>query len=265
MPQLYDQAMIKVTPIPAFNDNYIWMLQHSEKSDVYVVDPGDAQPVIAVLQEQQLQLRGILVTHHHADHIGGIDQLVEQYSVPVYGPATDRFPMVDHPVKDNQAVTLWSDVDFQVIEVPGHTLDHIAYFNAESKILFCGDTLFAAGCGRMFEGTADQMQCSLARLAALAPQTSVYCAHEYTLANLNFAQAVEPDNTAISNRIDNATDLRERGYPTIPSSIALERTTNPFVRVMEPSVIAAAKRQNENCQGDAVSVFATLRAWKDTF
>jgi len=254
--------MLTLLPLPAFADNYIWLMHDGRHAAV--VDPGDAEPVRAHLEAHGLMLRAILVTHHHHDHVGGVAALAAQFHVPVYGPAGEPIPARTHPVGAGETVHVDGlEVDFQVIPVPGHTRGHVAYY--DRKHLFCGDTLFACGCGRLFEGTAQQMYDSLSRLAALPADTEVYCAHEYTLANIRFARRVEPDNEALSRREVAARTLREQGLPTLPSTMGLERETNPFLRAHEPTVRASAEAHAGHALPDAVAVFATLRAWKDGF
>lgn len=256
---------MKVITIPAFSDNYLWLFHADNSDQAFVVDPGDAKPVIAALDQHGLTLAGILITHHHPDHTAGIDALLALNPVPVYGPGGGSVPQVDHPVSAGQAVHLAEGIAFEVLEVPGHTLDHVAYFSAASEALFCGDTLFAGGCGRLFEGTSSQMHQSLQQLASLPANTQVYCAHEYTLANLAFAQAVEPDNSTLTERVTKETQTREKGQPTIPTSIGIELATNPFLRCGEASVKTAAENHSgQNLNSDA-EVLAAVRAWKDSF
>ena len=250
---------MKLIPLPAFDDNYIWLL-HDGKNAL-VVDPGDAQPVLLALQTQGLQLQGILVTHHHGDHTGGVDNLRNATGAAVFGPASEPMPEPIHRVNDGDTVRLLG-MDFQVMHVPGHTLGHIAYYC--SPYLFCGDTLFSAGCGRLFEGTAAQMQASLERLAALPPDTQVCCTHEYTLSNLKFALEVEPDNQALIDYAARCRSLRAQGQPTLPSSIALERQINPFLRSDQATVIASA-RAFDGAGVDHHGAFATLRQWKNQY
>ena len=253
--------MFDVIRIPAFKDNYIWLLRN--RASAAVVDPGDAQPVLEVLEREHLSLTAILVTHHHADHQGGVSRLLAHYRAEVFGPAVESITGRTTPVRGGDTVRIpFCDIEFQVLDVPGHTLGHVAYYGA--GCLFCGDTLFGAGCGRLFEGTAAQMADSLARLAALPDQTAVYCAHEYTQANLRFALAVESGNRCLRSRAEAVSLARDEGLPTIPSTIALEKASNPFLRCGEPEVVASARRRVPEAK-DAVAVFAALRAWKDGF
>ena len=259
-----------VTPIPAFADNYIWAMVAGSRC--VVVDPGEAAPVLKFLAERKLTLDAILVTHHHADHIGGVDELTARWPVPVYGPAAENIACVTHALHEGDAVALPAFVNepFRVIEVPGHTRGHIAYVSGD--ILFCGDTLFAAGCGRLFEGTAAQLHDSLARLAALPENTRVFCTHEYTLSNLRFAIAVDANNSALAERVFVEQERRARNVPTLPSSIALERATNPFLRCATAGVIESAQRYarahanlHSAPMSNEVNVFAALRQWKNEF
>ena len=259
--------MLQIEALPAFTDNYIWLLQDPEKRQCAAVDPGDAAPVRAWLDAHpDWHLTDILVTHHHPDHVGGVESLKRDSGARVHGPAGETIPARDHALGDGQRIEVLG-CELQVIDVPGHTRGHIAYFHdsAERPWLLCGDTLFAAGCGRLFEGTAEQMHTSLQRLAALPADTAVYCTHEYTLSNLRFAQAVEPGNLVIAERLRDATERRATGAITLPSSIALERASNPFLRADEAGVIAAASGQSGRPLASPVEVFAALRAWKDTF
>ncbi len=255
---------MKLIPIPAFDDNYIWMLHDAQHA--LVVDPGDAQPVLAVLQQLGLQLDAILVTHHHQDHTGGVATLREATGARVFGPRHETMPEPLTRLQDGEQITSLG-LNFKVMEVPGHTAGHIAYFCGDSNgtpLLFCGDTLFSGGCGRLFEGTPAQMLASLDALASLPPATQVCCTHEYTLSNLRFAAAVDPDNAELSRYTANAKALRAALQPTLPSSIALEREINPFLRTRQPAIIRAARSFDASVQ-DEVSVFAALRQWKNTF
>ncbi len=252
---------LRIDPIPAFTDNYIWVMQQGDAA--LVVDPGDAEPVLRVLRERNLRLEAIVVTHHHADHVGGVETLVRAFGTPVYGPSNSPYHGIDRHLRGGDRVTLLGH-EFSVLAVPGHTLDHIACWCPALGILFCGDTLFACGCGRLFEGTAAQMHASLSALARLPDATLVYCAHEYTLGNLRFARAVEPANIALQHRQENCQLQRKRGEPTVPSTLGEEKATNPFLRCAEPQVRAAV--QPRLAPGaDAVAVFGALRSWKDSF
>jgi hydroxyacylglutathione hydrolase len=257
--------MLNISPISAFSDNYIWLLYDEDSREAFVVDPGDAAPVEATLKEMQLSLTGILITHHHFDHTGGLAQLRAAYSPMVYGPVNAAIEGIDRQLVAGEAITVLGK-QFTVLEVPGHTLDHIAYYHAgETPLLFCGDTLFAGGCGRVFEGTPPMMHQSLQALASLPEATRVYCAHEYTLANLAFARAVEPENTTLAWRIAEAEASRARHEPTVPSTLSLELQTNPFLRCAEPALLDALRKQDRLQGGSAPEVFATVRAWKDDF
>lgn len=267
---------MNLVALPAFADNYIWML-HDGRSAV-VVDPGDETPVIAALDAMSLELKGILVTHHHADHTGGVDALRPRLRGPVYGPAGESIPEPCSPLAEGDTVDLLG-LRFTVMDVPGHTAGHIAYFESgawiespafgrgdapASPLLFCGDTLFSGGCGRLFEGTPEQMHHSLSRLAALPEDTRVCCTHEYTLSNLRFAAAVEPDNAHLRSYVAWCQAQRASGHPTLPGRIALELQINPFLRCDEPAVIAAARAQGATSTAGS-DVFAALRRWKDQF
>ena len=255
---------MNLSALPAFADNYIWMLH--DGTQAVVVDPGDAAPVLQALKARGLQLIGILVTHHHPDHVGGVDALRACLQGPVWGPARENIPKPFTPLQDGDVITVLGR-RFQVIDVPGHTAGHIAYFQLdedEAPLLFCGDTLFSAGCGRLFEGTPAQMHHSLSRLAELPGSTQVCCTHEYTLSNLKFAAAVEPGNAERAQYHARCETLRAQGLPTLPSSIALEREVNPFLRCEAPEVVATA-RAHGAANDDKVSVLAALREWKNRF
>ncbi|WP_296234881.1 hydroxyacylglutathione hydrolase [uncultured Pseudomonas sp.] len=257
--------MIKIDALPAFNDNYIWLLQDARSKRCAVVDPGDAAPVMAWLEARpDWTLSDILITHHHFDHVGGVETLKNATGARVAGPAAEKIPARDLDLNDDDEIDVLG-LRFQVMAVPGHTLGHIAYYHAGEDLLFCGDTLFAGGCGRLFEGTPQQMHQSLSRLAALPARTLVYCTHEYTLSNLRFAHAVEPDNARLNERLAEVTCWRDEGRISLPSNIELELATNPFLRAGEPSVVAATNGRDDRQSSEPSAVFASLRAWKDNF
>ncbi|WP_301103450.1 hydroxyacylglutathione hydrolase [Propionivibrio sp.] len=253
--------MFDVIRIPAFKDNYIWLLRKGAAA--VVVDPGDARPVLEVLEREGLTLVSILVTHHHADHQGGVADLLAHFPAEVFGPATESITALTQPLRGGETICLSSlGADFQVIAVPGHTLGHLAYYGC--GCLFCGDTLFGGGCGRLFEGTPAQMLDSLTRLAALPEQTAVYCAHEYTEANLRFALAVDSGNRSLRERVDEVVVARAKGWATVPFTLALEKATNPFLRCREAALVATAQARVAQAH-DALEVFTVLREWKNVF
>ena len=261
----------QILPLRAFRDNYIWLLRRGQSA--VVVDPGEAAPVLAYLTAENLQLAAILVTHHHEDHVGGLDEILAQLRydspLPVYGPQMENIAGVNQPLGDGDRVELPSlQASLEVLAVPGHTRGHIAYYGRKlcgCGALFCGDTLFACGCGRLFEGTPAQMWRSLQRLAALPAATRVYCAHEYTEANIRFAQAVEPDNAALHERAQEVARLRAAALPSVPSVLAEELATNPFLRCAAPAVREAAQQYSGQIQADALAVFTAIRDWKNKF
>jgi hydroxyacylglutathione hydrolase len=255
---------MNVLPIPAFDDNYIWLMHVQGRA--VVVDPGDAQPVLDTLERLQLRLQAILVTHHHGDHTGGVDRLRQATGAQVYGPRQEKMPEPIERLGDGDQLELLG-CPIEVIDVPGHTAGHIAYVvrpAGESALLFCGDTLFSAGCGRLFEGTPAQMLHSLGRLAALPDNTRVCCAHEYTASGLRFALAVEPDNAAARQYADEVAALRACDLPSLPSNIGREKAVNPFLRTHLPQVQAAIAGFDASASAPA-DVFGALRAWKNQF
>jgi len=260
---------LQIQPIAAFDDNYFWVIHN--QSHAIIVDPGAAEPVQSYLRQHQLTLAGILLTHHHADHTGGVAALLAELPVPVYGSQEDkqsqRIPTISHGCQQGSSIFISQlNLTLQVIEVPGHTSTHIAYYCPQLVSVFCGDTLFAGGCGRLFEGTPAQMHASLAKLAALPPETNVYCAHEYTLSNLRFALAVEPENQALVKRMEQATITRQQNQATVPSCIALELATNPFLRTNSTHIIRNLQHlERVGAHPDEVAVFAAIRLWKDKF
>jgi hydroxyacylglutathione hydrolase len=257
--------MQPVLHVRAFEDNYIWLVRGTSATQVALVDPGDAAPVLAALPRLGLTPAAILCTHHHGDHTGGIGDLKRHYpDLPVYGPGDENIAGITHPVRDGDMLRLeMLGLHLEVLGVPGHTRGHLAYHG--HGWLFCGDTLFSAGCGRLFEGTPAQMHASLARLAALPDETLVYCAHEYTLPNLRFALAVEPDNPAIQAWWHEAEAMRAQDQPTVPTTLALEHATNPFLRSDMVAVRAAAEKYAGKSLFDSVSVFTAVRHWRDNF
>ena len=255
-------TQVQVHPVPAFEDNYLWVAEDGRHAAV--VDPGDEAPVQAFLEARGLALSAILVTHHHGDHVGGVEWLAGRWRCPVYGPAGEKIDGLTHRLAEGDRITVPGlGLALSVLEVPGHTRGHIAY--AGDGLVFCGDTLFACGCGRLFEGTPAQMVASLAKLAALPPATRVYCAHEYTMSNIRFALAVEPGNAALFERGERDAAARAAGRPTLPCTIADELATNPFLRWASPEVIASASRHAGRALATPVEVFTAVREWKNTF
>jgi hydroxyacylglutathione hydrolase len=253
---------MEIVPIPAFKDNYIWTLV--QDGYAVCVDPGDAVPVQKYLSQHSLKLAALINTHHHWDHTGGNIALLEQFQVPLYAPKNENISGVTHRLSEGDEIALQQiGLRLRVLDIPGHTSGHIALYNDD--ILFCGDTLFACGCGRLFEGTPEQMSASLNKLATLNKNTKIYCGHEYTLANIAFAQAVEPDNKNITEREKRDAAKRENGQPTLPSTIGEELDTNPFLRCTDPAVIHAAEKYAGTSLPNQVAVFAALREWKNSF
>lgn len=250
--------------VAAFTDNYIWLIQSALNQRVLIVDPGDAQPVFEALTSLNLQPAGILITHHHHDHTGGIEALTAAFDLPVYGPAGEAINGVSHALHDGESITVAADFpSLKVLDTSGHTPGHISYLMQGS--LFCGDTLFAGGCGRLLGGSAEQLYSALTKIADLPEQTLIYCAHEYTEANLQFALAVEPGNVTLQQRSIDTSAMRNQNQPTVPSTLALEKATNPFLRCTHPAVKQAAEKQAGQPLASPLAVFKVLRQWKDNF
>ena len=254
---------LKVTPLPFGHDNYLWLISNDRHAAL--VDPGEAAPALAALKKNRLEPVAILLTHHHNDHTGGVGEIVAHYpAVPVYGPRKENIPRVDHPVEDGDNLRIEAlELELRVIGVAAHTRGHVAYLG--HGMLFCGDALFSAGCGRLLEGTASDLEIALGRLARLNDETKVYCAHEYTLANLAFARAAEPENAARDRYAAHCEALRKQGDPTLPSTIATERAINPFLRTDAESVIDSVAAHCGTRPTDALACLTALRAWKDVF
>lgn len=254
--------MINVFPVRALRDNYIWIIHNQHLA--IIIDPGDAEPVLNWLKQQKLQPVAILCTHHHHDHTSGISALVQNFKIPVYGPANEKIPELTHPLSEGSILKFPElSLEFAVLDIPGHTAGHIAYYNHDW--LFCGDTLFACGCGRIFEGNAQQMSDSLQKLANLPDKTLVYCSHEYTLDNIRFARIIDPDNPELIKLENRAEEKLARNEPTLPSSLAMEKATNPFLRCDQPAIIQGARLHARRNLTDPVSIFATIRDWKNHF
>ncbi len=253
---------MKVTAIPAFRDNYVWAIH--DHQNAILVDPGEAAPILAWLESSHVRPIAILVTHHHADHVGGIREITARHPIPVYGPARESIPGRTEPLHGGETLRFsLLDLSIHVLATPGHTLGHLCYHGQD--MLFCGDTLFSCGCGRLFEGSPGQMHDSLNRIKALAPDTRVYCAHEYTLENIAFAVRVEPDNKALRQRLAEALALRDQDIPTLPVDLGTEIATNPFLRCEEPSVIVAAAQHAKRPLQPGLEAFTAVRAWRDEY
>ncbi|RLA05556.1 MAG: hydroxyacylglutathione hydrolase [Gammaproteobacteria bacterium] len=256
--------MLNIHAVPSFNDNYIWLIQSPDNQQVIIIDPGDATPVINELTDRQLEPVAILVTHHCHDHVNGIPALVKRYDIPVYGPAKESVPLLTHPLMAIKSLHIGKNIpNIEVLDTPGHTAGHISFVIGDC--LFPGDTLFGAGCGRLHNGTAEQLFHSLQQFSTLPAQTKVYCAHEYTETNLRFAITVEPDNVAILQRIKETSRIRQQNLPSLPSTLGLELATNPFLRCNQAEVITSAQQFSGKTLHTAVEVFTTLRLWKDQF
>ena len=271
--------MMSIITVPAFSDNYIWLVVHKithknhdqNKSSAVIVDPGDAAPVIKTLEEQGIRPMAILITHFHYDHVGGIEALLERYpELVVYGPRKERERIphlsyaLDPPIEGGKTIKPAPGLEFEVLAVPGHTAGHIAYYDAQNGNLFCGDTLFACGCGRVFDGTLGDLHDSLKKIASLPADTQIYCAHEYTLDNIGFAKWVEPDSADLLAREQAAMELIDNDRATVPSSLAMELQTNPFLRTNKPHVIKRVEQATGKKLNNPSEVFAAMRTWKDT-
>lgn len=260
-------SYLAITPIPALQDNYIWAIAHTIARQVILVDPGESLPAVQFLQHHAYHLAGILLTHHHNDHTQGVPELLELFpDIPIYGSIESRLCFINHPIVDPSIIVVHPLFPpYTVLNIPGHTRDHIAYWDTENAQLFCGDTLFAGGCGRAFEGTLAQLYDSLNQIAALPDHTQIYCAHEYTEKNLAFAHHVEPNNPAIITRQKQIYHLRQKGHPSLPSSLQEEKATNPFLRCHSPDIISSAERYMGKQLTSPLEVFTALRQWKNSF
>ena len=257
--------MLNVHPIHAFSDNYIWVIHN--QTHAAVIDPGIASPVIEYLQSKKLQLSAILITHHHHDHTGGNTELLQSFDVPVYGPHNESIATVSHPLLEGEQVNLAGmSLNLMVLDTPGHTRGHIAYYGSNPfNMVFCGDTLFSCGCGRVFEGTVQQMYQSLQKLSQLPSNTLIFCTHEYTLGNIQFARTVDPENERLIDFEISAQELRNRNVPTIPTTLILERKINPFIRCEQQEIINSAQNYSGKSLLDPIEVFTVLREWKNNF
>ncbi len=261
---MLDKTLLKIIPLPALKDNYIWLLKNKASRHVAIVDPSEAKPVLDRIKTERLIPTAIMITHHHWDHVGGIAAIIEQFNIPVYTPKSETIAGSTHPVGAGDVVSLPElGLQLNILDVPGHTAGAVAYYNDD--LVFSGDTLFTAGCGRLFEGTPAQMHNSLSKFKALPDNTRLYCGHEYTVSNLKFAAHLEPGNKAIQQRLQRATATRDKHLPTVPATMSEEQATNPFLRCEEVTVIAAARAYATTSATAPADVFATIRRWKDNF
>lgn len=280
MPQLYfslpcaNPEVYEMLAIPAFEDNYVWLYMNKETERGIAVDPGDGMAALAVAVCYNVQISNIFLTHHHPDHTAGVRELVHwlcckddtmKHLVPVYGPKREWIPTVTHKLSDGDKVSVPGFPSFTILSIPGHTKGHLGYYSADAGILFCGDTLFTGGCGRLFEGTPERLFHSLQKIDALPPETLIYCGHEYTEKNLAFALTVEPNNPDLQKRYKEVCALREKKQPTVPSTLRIEQQTNPFLRTHSPEIAACVSEKLGRSDLSEVEIFAALRSWKDSF
>lgn len=258
---------LEITAIAALQDNYIWAIIHKNSQQILIVDPGESFPVLQFLQQHSYQLTGILLTHHHGDHTRGVPEILKQFpDTPVWGSIDSALSFINHPIHSPSEITVNNLFPrYTILKIPGHTLDHIAYLDKENSLLFCGDTLFAGGCGRAFEGTLAQLYDALQQIAKLPDHTQIYCAHEYTLKNLEFAHQVEPHNQAIIARQIQVKELRREGHPSLPSTLKEEKATNPFLRCNSAEIVSMAENYVGKALVSPLEVFIALREWKNTF
>jgi hydroxyacylglutathione hydrolase len=256
--------MLQIIPLPALKDNYIWLLKNKASNHIAIVDPSEAEPVLNLIESDGLIPIAIMITHHHWDHVGGIAGITKKYNIPVYTPKTESVAGSTNPVGEGDIVSLPElELEFNILDVPGHTSGAVAYYTKD--MVFSGDTLFTAGCGRMFEGTPPQMLTSLSKFKTLPDDTLLYCGHEYTVSNLQFAANVEPENNEIQERLSQAKQLRDKNQPTIPATLLIEKRTNPFLRCEQASVINAANAHSSKKLDKPHEIFAEIRRWKDNF
>jgi hydroxyacylglutathione hydrolase len=256
--------MLEIIPLPALKDNYIWLLKNKASTHVAIVDPSEAKPLLNLIESEGLIPVAIMITHHHWDHVGGIAEITDKYNIPVYTPKTEAVDGSTNPVGEGDIVSLPElNLELRILDVPGHTSGAIAYYSED--MVFSGDTLFTAGCGRMFEGTAPQMHASLSKFKSLPDETLLYCGHEYTVSNLQFAATVEPDNKTIQERLCQAKQLRGKNQSTVPATLKLEKESNPFLRCEQTNVIDAVSKYSGKTLDKPHEVFAAMRSWKDNF